>query len=267
MLDQILSLGNFNCFLIDATGVLYNDMGPTLHIGKTIQRLQALGTVTVVTNNSSYSRAHISRRLHTYDVPIKDSEILSSGDGLLFDADLNRLVRDRSCFVFGNESSHPYVIDAGGIVCDLIQNSEVVLLMSSLKERQDAFQKHVVDFLRSRPEIPVICCNPDEYVLGPNDCLIPVMGYFAKQMEVRLDRKFIWMGKPYRNFSDIVRLRLPCEVQEILFFDDNPENVTALEAHLGLSGCVIRDTGLCRLEPWSKMPKPRFELSSLSFTM
>ena len=57
------------------------------------------------------------------------------------------------------------------------------------------------------------------------------------------------MGKPYRNFSMVVKNYLKekhgLELGEkCIFFDDNPENVSGAKRHLGITSCLIKDTGL-----------------------
>ncbi len=264
-----MNIKNTTCFLVDATGVLYNDEGPIPGIQKTIQNLQKQGLVIVVTNNSSYYLTYIAKRLQDYEIPIPQSHIISSGQGLQKDPEIQPLITHKKCYIYGGPNSYPYIEDAGGQPTENIKNAACIVLTSSLKENNQAIYNQVKNHLLKNPLLPVICCNPDTHVVGKNNTLIPVIGYYAKKLEEDCKRNFIWIGKPYPNFATLVKNHIQATFgytlsKHTLFFDDNPENCLAFETQLGIQSCLIKQTGLAQLAPWSNMPHPKLTRDSLA---
>lgn len=263
-----MNIKDFTCFLVDATGVLYNDEGPIQGIKQTIQTLQKQGHVIVVTNNSSYYLTYIAKRLQDYEIPIPQSHIISSGQGLQKDPEIHPLVSQKKCFIYGGPNSYPYIEDAGGYPTEKIENAECIVLTSSLKKNNQTTYTLVKNHLLKHPELPVICCNPDTHVVGKHNILIPVIGYYAKKLEAECKRHFIWIGKPYPNFANLVKNHIQTTFgyslgEHTLFFDDNPENCLAFETQLGIKSCLIKLTGLAQLAPWSTLLHPQYSLESL----
>lgn len=263
-----MNIKNFTCFLVDATGVLYNDEGPITGIQKTIQTLQKQGPVIIVTNNSSYYLTYIAKRLQDYDISIPQSHIISSGQGLQKDPQIQPLITHKKCFIYGGPNSYQYIEDAGGHPTETIENAQCIVLTSSLKENNQTIYNLVKNHLLNHPKLPVICCNPDTHVVGKNNTLIPVIGYYAKKLEAACKRNFLWIGKPYLNFATLVKNHIKSTFgydlgEHTVFFDDNPENCLAFETQLGIKSCLIKQTGLAQLAPWATLPHPQYSLESL----
>ena len=72
-----------------------------------------------------------------------------------------------------------------------------------------------------------------------------------KQLENALTRPIHWMGKPYSSFSLVVKKFLQ-DMQgikldeQVIFFDDNIENVIQLTSDLLITGACVLTTGLSR---------------------
>ncbi|MSR88578.1 MAG: hypothetical protein EXS67_02875 [Candidatus Margulisbacteria bacterium] len=263
-----MNIKNVTCFLVDATGVLYNDEGPISGIQKTIQTLQKQGLVIVVTNNSSYYLTYIAKRLQDYEIPIPQSHIISSGQGLQKDPEIQPLIFQKKCFIYGGPNSYQYIEDAGGYPTEKIENAECIVLTSSLKKNNQTTYTLVKNHLLKHPKLPVICCNPDTHVAGKNNTLIPVIGYYAKKLEIDCNLNFIWIGKPFPNFATLVKNHIQTTFgyslgEHTLFFDDNPENCLAFENQLDIKSCLIKQTGLAQREPWSTFTYPTHTLESL----
>lgn len=236
-------------FLLDASGVIYCDYIPVPGVQKAIQAMQKKGPVFIVTNNSFQDPKTISENLLKMDIPISETNIISSGHGLQHDQTIFNAIKNKNVYVFGSQNSHHYVYKAEckNIVANL-EEAECVVLTSSFRDHTDERLKPITKFLQKNP-IPTICCNPDNIVLTEQG-LRPVIGYFAKKIEKELGQSFYWVGKPFQNFSSLVgkiltERNIPL-TKEICFFDDNIENVHALQTHLGLSGCWITETGISK---------------------
>ena len=155
----------------------------------------------------------------------------------------------KSVYIFGNQRSFPYVERAGcHEIVETMAKAEVIIMTSTLKHNHEHAFKELTSFLLDNPTIPVICCNPDIYVLSTNDTFKKVVGYYAKEL---LDKGVTvhWFGKPYQNYSMMIKSLLPKTWQipideSVCFFDDNIDNVIAMKKDIGIKGCCVMNTGL-----------------------
>lgn len=254
--------GPLDFVLVDACGVLYNAAGSVPSAGDTWNRIKGLGIQPVVlSNNTSISIPHIAERLQSKGFEINEQDIISSGLSLHLDAHCQSLIRGKRVYNYGWDSSVPYIEDAGGIISEL-DMAEAIICMASLKVDNEYAYEAIVAKLKSAPQTPVICANPDHHVWTPKGPY-PVVGYYAKRLETELGTPVYWIGKPYANFSQVVKgilsQRFDLSSAKGLFFDDNPENLLALQRDLDIPGIVVRDTGLCQILPYRK----HFENSGL----
>lgn len=238
----------FHTFLIDASGVIYNEDGVIDTAPDCISFLQSIGNVFLVTNNSYMNPGIIEGHLNSKGIDLPKSNIISSGHGLKEDHSINQIIKNKKVYIFGRETSYEYVENADCKIIFNINNAEAIILTTSLREDTNEEYQKIKSFCLDNPKIPVICCNPDLYVKGIGNSLIKVIGYYGRQLEIDLNRQLAWIGKPYKNFSNIVKDRLEekniAVDKHILFFDDNYLNVIALQRDIGISGCLVKDTGL-----------------------
>ncbi|RAP34270.1 hypothetical protein DID77_01515 [Candidatus Marinamargulisbacteria bacterium SCGC AG-439-L15] len=239
-------IGDIDTVLVDASGVLYTDEGPVSGVPETIQRCRDLGKeVFLVTNNTSLNPDQIYRYLKKQGLDIERDHLLSSGLGLSLDPSLRAMIDRRAVYVYGWEGSKWYVEQAGGRIVSDPENADLIAILASYDEENDKEVSRLSTIIRDK-DLPVICGNPDQYVMGVNG-LIPVCGYYATAIEKAIQRDIIWMGKPYVQFSKVVETFLKSfqvELSEkVWFFDDNRENVDVMAETLGVSGCVV-GTGL-----------------------
>lgn len=248
-LPMLLNQHRITVFLLDASGVLYNDTGPVPGIQETVRHLQSIGQVFVVTNNTSHYITNIAERLHEVGIMIPSENIISSGLGITFDPALKTQITGKTVYVFGRAQSHLYLRDipVKGTT-SRIEEADVILMMASLQDATDPLLDELKHHLRHTPR-PVICTNPDRYVLGKNGHRLPVIGYYTEKLEAELGISAYWFGKPYHNFSVMLKTILTRKCPDIswnstFFFDDNPDNVIALKQHIGVNGCWVTGTGL-----------------------
>ena len=233
-------------FLLDASGVLYNEKGVIPQAVATVRRMQARGAVFVVTNNSCHSPAVISAALAHDGYQLPADHIFSSGYGLSEDPDIAASLRGKTVFFVGYEDSKVYMQSTGYAGFASLAQADVIVISSSIGAAAEEMVVRVKAALVHRPR-PVICCNPDHYVRGLGQDLIPVAGYYAAQIEAA-GFPVHWIGKPLENYSQMIARRLKARGVNldagVCFFDDNPVNVMNMQMHLGISGCWIRETGI-----------------------
>lgn len=241
----------YDGLLVDAFGVLYNHLGAFPESVACVQAMLDAGKpVVVVTNNTSVSPDTISMRLHAMGMPIDPKCIISSGRGLAWDPDARRLVDGKSVFLVGSDDAFCYVHDAGGErVLDVAQAQAVVLACTS--DQADGYAG-VIQHKRMRPDVPIICINPDRYVQA-NAQRVPVIGHFSEQIERQVG-PIHWMGKPLPVFSTVVQAYCQTVLGLSLganwaFVDDNPDNVHQMTQDLGVHGFVPVKTGLAQSWP------------------
>ena len=243
----MIDLHNYSTFLLDATGVLYNDDGPISGAQTVVQKMTELGCVRVVTNNSNNYPNQIAEKFKTTQFPILEPHIISSGHGLAHDAAIKSLIDGKKAFVFGKPLSHDYIYDANcaEIVSD-INDCDVIVMTAIVRENQAERLEELTGFVKENPAIPVVCCNPDKIVKIESGKKY-VIGHFARQLELATGVNVHWIGKPYDNFPPVVKEMLSQDSVSLdrgIFFDDNLENVMSFQRTLGVTGVWVIDSGI-----------------------
>lgn len=261
--SSFIPLTQFNGFLIDASGVIYNDSGVFEGVVETIETLQSIAPVFLVTNNSFQSIPDIKEKMKNTGIYFEENRIISSGLGVSMHPDFRRMVEGKQVGVFGSPSSEYYVRLANpkDIVSDWSQ-ADVLVMTSTRKHNFEAEYNRLQHVVAAHPNIPIICCNPDQHVVRwlPKDssnssekeqtALYPVIGYYAQKLEDDYGVAIQWMGKPEACFSQVVEHILKKEYpnadpeKKWLFLDDNIHNVVNLEKVDSISGCLVEETGL-----------------------
>lgn len=237
----------FQTYLFDASGVIYTDHGLVPHVDSVIKNCQNHAKVFLVTNNSYYYPTYIKSKLESNNIVLSLDSIISSGD-VKYDNDIVSLIKNKRVYLLGDHKSEQYFLDAGcKELTSTLETADVIMLAAFLKHFPISLIDEIVDHCLSHPDKQIICCNPDRYVVGKNG-LHPVVGYYAEKIENQIGKSIIWFGKPFKNFSTIVKhhlqnVNVPLN-KDICFFDDNIDNVIAMQQHLGISGCWVKQTGI-----------------------
>ena len=227
--------------------MIYNDLGVFEGARGVIQYCQTHNIpLYVMTNNATQSLSDISNHLHNKGLNIAPEQVISSGLGCLYIEKIKQCLAGKKTFVYGYESSKYYAEIAGANITNNVNDSEVIVMAASTgKSNYKVYQKCFAH-LKSNPQLPVICINPDHYVMNSSG-YYPVMGFYAHQMQYQLNRKWEWVGKPFSVFSEIVSKILRDNGHDptnLLFCDDNPKNVKQLIWDLKCNSCVITKTGV-----------------------
>ena len=241
-LKHFIKKNKLSTFFLDASGVLYNNLGTLPHIPNVIKALQKIGSIYIITNNSYLNVSDIAKKFQKNNLSIDKESIVSSGMGLELDPAIVNIIHNKPVYIFGSKSSHQYVKKVVSKVVDSPQEAAAIILTSSLKENHETRFDTLQTYLKKNPK-PVICCNPDKVVKDTRS-LKKVIGYYANQLEKNLNTPLHWIGKPLPNFSKIITQKIQFNPTSTLFVDDNLENVIALKKHLGIHGCWITQTGI-----------------------
>jgi HAD superfamily hydrolase (TIGR01450 family) len=271
-LSQLLTIHQPSAFLIDASGVIYNDDGYIPNMSHTLTHLMSIGPIFIATNNSSQSPQTIRSHFKKINIHLDETQILSSGLGLRHNSTINALISAKKCYVVGYPDSLYYVHNAGGIHTPNISEAECIILTASINANIREEHQKIIHHCKDNPTIPLICCNPDRHVRGPNNTRISVIGHYAKMLEIDLKNPFYWFGKPHPNYSAMVKTQLANQgistTKSILFFDDNPQNIIQMQHDLGITGCLIKDTGISHLTPDQDLitlpAKPKYAIPALT---
>jgi ribonucleotide monophosphatase NagD (HAD superfamily) len=240
-------------YLLDASGVIYNDGVPFPGVVAKIRDLQACAAVYIATNNTSASPTEIADHLKSMGIHVPISHVLSSGLTLAADPSLRVLVSGKRVFLYGLPSAGIYVSEAGGFLVDVPDLADVFVFTHATPAAvTDPMFLAMQRIRAAMPDFPVICLNPDRYVVS-GDSLYPVVGHVAERFS-----GVGWAGKPEVNYAEHVILGtlqrdgIACD-RHVTFVDDNPENVIAMTRCLGISGVVVTETGLAQHMPWRGM--------------
>ena len=234
-------------FLLDACGVLYSDREKIPGVAEVVADMQQKGMVYIITNNACDSHDAISYQLEQLNMFIKPSHIVSSGDALKM-PDIAPLIHQKKVYVWGKKGSYEYVQRAGGISEPNLDSCEAIVIASSDLATSEDKMKKISNTLLKNPSIPVICCNPDRYVVGEDGGLFPVAGYFSRRLEVECGKDIIWVGKPSLRWTqwvwDTVIDPLGIMPNRVMFCDDNPTNVMSMKKGVGVRGVWVKNTGI-----------------------
>ena len=238
---------------LDAYGVIYDNAGVFDSVRDVFKFCDSANIdIYMMTNNATQSIDVIYEKMKSFGIPMHKDRIISSGCGCYMLDHIQTILNHQHVFVYGYESSRYYVEHAGGIIVEQPQAADVIVFAASHWNNNHLIYKNVHDTLLNRPTMPVICINPDHYVMT-SDGFMNVMGYYTHQMALQLDRTdWIWMGKPYSTFSTIVSnvlLRDGHDPKQLVFCDDNPKNVLKLTTDLQCQGVVITATGVAQRYP------------------
>ena len=156
------------------------------------------------------------------------------------------MINNKNVYIYGYKTSYEYAKLAGANLVSDPNDSETILMMASLNINNHRIYKSVYDSLKRDPTKNVVCLNPDHYVYY-HSRYMPVMGYYAAQIEQQLGLNFHWIGKPFSAYSQLVKFVLNnhgLDPKNLVFCDDNPFNVKQLVQDLNCKGCIITDTGI-----------------------
>jgi len=250
-LDRLIDEAGITTFLVDASGVIYNETRFIDGIGDTISRLQEVGDVFVVTNNSYEFPTDISAHFREAGIRIDPARIISSGHGAKFDTTIRPNMVGKRVFVFGSSGSRQYLKDAGAEVVLAPQEANSIAMMASYATEAENMEQlgRLTKHLLAKPEIPVFCCNPDRIIRDQHGGTRYVAGHYADLLAADISQEIYWFGKPLDNFSNMLGTILSEQFgvvldERVCMFDDNPENVVNISGVLGILGCCVTGTGI-----------------------
>ena len=251
---------------LDAYGVMYNGQSVFDTVPPILSYCDEHGIpFFMMTNNATQSIDVILDKMASYNINLSEDQIISSGCGCYFLDDIKEKIEHKNVYVYGYESSREYPKSAGANLVDDPADADTILLMASLVNHNHRTYKSVHQALKDDPNKSVICLNPDHYVYYQSRYM-PVMGYYAAQLEAQLGLTFQWVGKPFSTFSDIVKVVFKSknyDTSNLVFCDDNPFNVRRMVRDLDCVGCVITDTGIYpKYRHFENVDSKIFQLSS-----
>ncbi|MEK9656883.1 MAG: hypothetical protein VW378_00715 [bacterium] len=236
-------------FCLDASGVLYNKpQGLIPGVLASIRRIRSLGkSLFLVTNNSMKSAADISLYLSEQKLDWPASHIFSSGLGCSLDSEMFRHLKGKKVYVSGDVSSLSY-LDAFDKTCFVssFDGADCIILLSNPQATIPSKYADLCAYLRLNPHVSVFCCNPDRFVLNQG-ALLPVMGYWADYISMKIARPVYYFGKPYPAYFSMVSTLLAegfgiTDLTSCCYVDDFIDNLKGCE--LPFVKVWARDTGL-----------------------
>jgi ribonucleotide monophosphatase NagD (HAD superfamily) len=248
-LKESIQQESLNLFLVDASGVIYSGGTAVPGVAETLAFMQGCGELYLLTNNSYLYPNFISERLKDrVGISINDKYIVSSGHGLAFDQTIKDTLKNNVVFSFHSDFSKGYLDDVGEIrFTTNLQEAKVLLFSAFIESEHSDMYTQAKEFVKENPDTQLICCNPDHVIASGNKNLYRVVGHYASCLQQYLTKPIMWFGKPYSNYSNLVRSCLKDNGHDHLkavFFDDNIYNVKRLTADLSCKGVWVKDTGI-----------------------
>ena len=136
---------------------------------------------------------------------------------------------------------------AEGEIEESVKDADVVVFASSFPTGNELWIDEIADEWRKRPDLDLICINPDRYVQHQK-APYPVIGFYVDRFIEETGANVEFVGKPDRSFSILVdnhlkSLDIPMD-DRVIFCDDNPYNIRQMSIDLPLKAIHLRDTGL-----------------------
>lgn len=241
--------GRFSGMLIDQFGVIHD--GQQLYPGalKALNELKAMGMpVAVMTNSGKRAAANVERLLRM-GVP-RDCFVgaVSSGE-----VAYERL-KGRKAYLIGRRGEK-YGFDGVTFVKD-VSEAEIVLVLGS-----NAPETSLEDYRRffAGVKVPVVCCNPDKWMLTPKG-LQPAPGAIAA-LYAEQGGEVSWIGKPYADIY-VHALKLIGNPERCLCIGDSAEHDVAGGNHAGLSTLMVLQGVSDGADASSIHPQPDFMAQS-----
>lgn len=260
-------LSRFDFFCFDASGVLYNKPeGLIPGVRETIQKIQVLKKeIFVVTNNSMKSSQDISDYLAEHGVVIDAERIISSGLGCCYDVKTRGILEAAgTIYISGDSSSYAYLKDLHVQRVDDLNHAKAILLMSNFNECKEDDYQELIDYLIKNPTLPVVCCNPDRYILSRGK-RFPVMGFWADYVSQKSACEIHFFGKPYpAYFSMMARILSEKfsihDLSKGCYVDDFVDNLEG--CHLNISKILPKESGLA-----FDLPEDQLNLNSIDLVI
>ena len=197
-------VANYKLILCDAWGVLHNGLEANLEAVESLKVARSLGVYVVIITNAPRTEAQLIQHFNQLGIdPSSYDVIISSGQvarDLLFRDRLDRIYHlgppvDRALYA-GLEPDVVFFIDEAEIILN-------TGLRDNTREKEEDYE----DFLRIALEknIPMICVNPDKFVLIGEDrraCAGAIAAIYEG-----LGGKVRWIGKPYRDIYEVSQQR------------------------------------------------------------
>lgn len=238
---------NFDCFILDAFGVL--NQGETAIPGAVgrIEELRRLGKkLIVLTNAASYTRAEILAKYHRLGFDFSSQEVISSRDLAL--AALPQLEQGQKWAAIAAEgdlfddTSTPFhqLLE----VPELLETAGGFVFLSSARW-SDQDNKRLIAALKANPR-PVVIANPD--LVAPRESGLTIEpGSFAHQLIDEGIATPMFFGKPYQAAFEAAIARMPDIPRDRIAMVGDTLHTDILGGKAaGISTVLVTDHGLFR---------------------
>lgn len=182
---------NYNIFLIDMVGVVYNEKEPLKGAIPAINRLLKKGkTLVLLTNNPR--PFHIAQnKLEKIGFP-KGLNIFTSGDGARIY--IHRKYKRKKVFHLGQERNSDILEGLDVEITDSINDCDYILITLFIEEGDDPTIYNNTLFRIASSGKEVICANPDMFAFYGKS-IRKTAGYFANLIEQK-GGEVTYIGKP-----------------------------------------------------------------------
>jgi 4-nitrophenyl phosphatase len=256
MIDEFDILRHKKLFVLDMDGTFY--LGNKLIDGSLefLQKLKKTGREFLFfTNNSSRTSSYYKKKLESLNCFVDESDIITSGDVTI--RFLNENYPDAGVYLVGTELLEDSFAQGG--IRLTAENPDIVVLSfdTSLTynkiERACTFIRNGALFLATHLDLN--CPTEDGFM--------PDCGAMCAMIEASTRVKPRYLGKPFRETADMIKLLTGRSDDEIAFVGDRLYTDIAAGVNNGITGILVL-TGETDISDVDKSPvKPDFIFKSL----
>ena len=161
--DEIID--KYDGFFFDAFGVLVDGDGPLKGAKKALEKLKEKNKpYWIVSNGASKSSARALARYRELGFTLKDDGVITSGS-LLTDYYKKNELQGKKTAVLGTESSLEYIREAGGELCGIEDDFEILVIANQTDypfvESVDKAMSHIMNSYDKGKVVRLVLPNPD----------------------------------------------------------------------------------------------------------
>lgn len=272
-------IDRYDCFFLDAFGVLVNNDGGLPYASAFIHYLQKIKKpFYIVTNGSSRLPKKCSLDFKTFGFDISEEQIITSGSVLKSYFAFHQLQKKRF-IVVGNEESKLFVEEAGGKVLSLEEGQDadgLIIMAQPESENYLAVCEQLISYLFTSfdkgTSLHLLSTNPD--LIYPNRknqigfTVHSVVLLMEEACKIRYQEKnpcqFIRLGKPAEFLFKEAADRAKVKLKNIVMIGDQLHTDIAGANHFGIDSALIM-TGLTKMVGKEGRNKPTYLLKNLEF--
>ena len=229
MTSNLLSflIKNYDFFILDQWGVMHDGRNKLPNIDDFIEVLKRNNKKIILLSNSSQNKESIIKdtliplnfKIDLFDDIISSGEILKLIKNNIIIDPIKNILDLKNCYILSNENDYKN-IDYLELETKKADKALFVLALS-IKANLDKIEITNISKKIINLQLPVICTNPDEYVIdGNTQKKTYQVGFIANQL-IKNNITVRFIGKPYSLIYEYIKNKFMFNKSKVIVFGDS----------------------------------------------